>query len=98
MQTGGSPPVLRVRGPVDALAVDRLRQGISARSGGGTVPLTVDLTAASHLTSVGVAALADLLRADPRAVLVAPTGSPAAFVLDLVGLPRHPAAPKGATQ
>jgi ABC-type transporter Mla MlaB component len=58
--------------------------------------VTVDLTAVSHLTSTGVAALADLLRsADPEhpAVLVAPTGTPAAFVLDLVGLPRQPTGP-----
>jgi serine phosphatase RsbU (regulator of sigma subunit)/anti-sigma regulatory factor (Ser/Thr protein kinase)/anti-anti-sigma regulatory factor len=90
----GDPPVVRVRGPVDAVAADRFRQQLTDHARGGTVPLTVDLTAASHLTSVGVAVLADLVRDGERtgqpATLVAPTGSPAAFVLDLVGLPRRP--------
>ena len=93
----GTPPTLRVRGPVDALTAGRLRQQLTEHSRGGTVALTVDLTDVSHLTSVGVAALADLLRAGERggqpAQLVAQTGSPAAFVLDLVGLPRTPEGP-----
>jgi anti-sigma regulatory factor (Ser/Thr protein kinase)/anti-anti-sigma regulatory factor len=87
------PPLLRVRGPVDARAADRFRAELADLSRGGTGPLTVDLTAVSHLTGVGVAALADLLCAGDgsgqRVVLVAPTGTPAAFVLDLVGLPRQ---------
>jgi len=93
----GDPPVLRVRGPVDALSADRFRRDMAAVSRGGTLPLTVDLTRVSHLTSVGVAALADLLRAGEQAgqptLLVAPPGTPAAFVLDLVGLPRESARP-----
>jgi anti-sigma regulatory factor (Ser/Thr protein kinase)/anti-anti-sigma regulatory factor len=93
----GQPPVLRVRGPVDALAAARFGHELSTRSRGGNTSLTVDLTEVTLLTSVGVAALADLLRAGEQAehpaVLVAPTGTPAAFVLDLVGLPRHPARP-----
>ena len=88
----GSTPVLHVRGPVDALSADHFRRELAARSGGGSSPLTVDLTEVSHLTSVAVAALADVLRAAEHtgqpAVFIAPTGSPAAFVLDLVGLPR----------
>ena len=87
-----------MRGPVDALAADRFRRELGEHSRGGTTPLAVDLTAVSHLTSVGVAALADLLRTGehhrsaggPGVRLLAPTGSPAAFVLDLVGLPRDP--------
>ncbi len=92
----GEPPVLRVRGPVDALAAERLRAELAGLSRGGSAPLTVDLTAVTHLTSAGVAALADLLRTADREhtpVLVAPTGTPAAFVLDLVGLPRQPTGP-----
>jgi len=91
----GEPPVLRVRGPVDARAAERFRAQLAALTHGGTAALTVDLTEVSHLTSAGVAALADLLHAGDAAgqsvVLVAPTGSPAAFVLDLVGLPRQSA-------
>ncbi|SFP31925.1 Serine phosphatase RsbU, regulator of sigma subunit [Geodermatophilus dictyosporus] len=90
----GEPPVLRVRGAVDAFGAARFREHLDAASRAGTVPVVVDLTGVGHLTSVGVAALTDLLRDAPDAVtLVAPTGSPAAFVLDLVGLPRRPAAP-----
>ncbi len=93
----GQPPVLRVWGPVDAVAAARFRQELSTHFRGGAVPLTVDLTGVTHLTSVGVAALADLLRTGEQAersvVLIASTGSPAAFVLDLVGLPRQPTRP-----
>jgi len=92
----GEPPVLRVRGPVDALAAERFRAELAALTHGRRAPLTVDLTGVSHLTSTGVAALADLLRSgngEHPAVLVAPTGTTAAFVLDLVGLPRQPTAP-----
>ncbi|CCH85488.1 conserved protein of unknown function [Modestobacter italicus] len=92
----GEPPVLRVRGPVDGLAAERFRAELAGLSRGGSVPLTVDLTEVSHLTSTGVAALADLLRPADREhvpVLVAPTGTPAAFVLDLVGLPRQATGP-----
>ena len=89
----GDPPVVRVRGSVDVLSTDRLRELLTTYSRGGAVPLRVDLNEVSHLTSVGVAALGDLLAADGKAVLVARTGTPAAFVLDLVGLPRHPVEP-----
>lgn len=88
----GDPPVVHVRGPVDALTADRLREVVRASSRGGAVPLDVDLARTSHLTSVGVAVLGDLLATDSRSRLIAPTGTPAAFVLDLVGLPRHPPA------
>jgi serine phosphatase RsbU (regulator of sigma subunit)/anti-sigma regulatory factor (Ser/Thr protein kinase)/anti-anti-sigma regulatory factor len=91
----GTPPLLRVRGPVDALSAQRFRAELTASTCGGAGPLTVDLTAVSQLTSVGVAALVDVLRAGDAAgqevVLVAPTGTAAAFVLDLVGLPRQAA-------
>ena len=86
----GDPQVVHVRGPVDALTADRLRELITTNSRGGAVPLDVDLSRASHLTSVGVAVLGDLLATDRTARLIAPTGTAAAFVLDLVGLPRHP--------
>jgi anti-anti-sigma regulatory factor len=89
----GAPPLLRVRGPVDAWAADRFRAEPADLSRGGTGPLTVDLTAVGHLASVGVAALAGLQRARDgsaqQVVPVAPTGTPAVFVLDLVGLPRQ---------
>lgn len=91
--TVGEPAVLHVRGPVDALSAGELRRELARLSRGGTAALTVDLTEVTHLTSVGVAALADTLRAGDAggrpATLVAATGTPAAFVLDLVGLARH---------
>ncbi|WP_249522725.1 SpoIIE family protein phosphatase [Modestobacter marinus] len=92
---GGEPLVLQVHGAVDALAGDRFRTELVAAAQASSSSLTVDLTGVSHLTSIGVAALVELLQGadEERPVeLVAPTGSPAAFVLDLVGLPRRPAA------
>jgi serine phosphatase RsbU (regulator of sigma subunit)/anti-sigma regulatory factor (Ser/Thr protein kinase)/ABC-type transporter Mla MlaB component len=92
--TAGDPPVLHLRGPVDVLAVDRLRRELAQLSRGGTTAATIDLSEVTHLTSVGVAALAETLRAAEQGghpvALLAPTGSPAAFVLDLVSLPRQP--------
>jgi hypothetical protein len=61
--------------------------------------VTVDLTGATHLGSSGVQMLHALSAAGrPGALrnppaLVAPTGTPAAYVLDLAGLVRSAGAP-----
>jgi anti-anti-sigma factor len=98
-RSSDDPPVLHLRGALEVFSVDALRRELARASAGGTVELVVDLSEVTHLTSVGVAALAETLRAGQRsghpAVLLAPTGSPAAFVLDLVGLPRGTSADTG---
>jgi anti-sigma regulatory factor (Ser/Thr protein kinase) len=89
--------VVTVSGPVDLSSVADLRQQVLRAGRGGEVPVTIDLNQVTHLGSGGVQLLHMLsatgepgaLRHPP--VLVAQTGSPAAFVLDLAGLARRPA-------
>ncbi|MET7403903.1 ATP-binding protein, partial [Dactylosporangium sp. NPDC005572] len=80
-----------VSGPVDAATAARMQHELLYRSRGGTLDLTVDLSAVTHLASAGVAALhtiADRHRAQgSELVLLAPPGSPARHVLTLVALP-----------
>jgi hypothetical protein len=71
-----------------------LRQEVLRAGRGGELPVTIDLTAVTHLSSAGVQMLHTLsatgqpgaLRHPP--VLIAASGSPAAYVLDLAGLVR----------
>ena len=80
-----------VAGPVDADTAARLHQELLQRSRGGTLPLTVDLTAVTHLASAGVSALhrvADQhLQQGGKLTLEAASGSPARQVLALVAIP-----------
>lgn len=80
-----------VRGDVDSTTVSTLDRQIAVESRAGIVPMTIDLTAVTHLGSAGISALA---AARDRAhkhgvacVLVAPPGSPAHHVLSLVQIP-----------
>jgi serine phosphatase RsbU (regulator of sigma subunit)/anti-sigma regulatory factor (Ser/Thr protein kinase)/ABC-type transporter Mla MlaB component len=87
----GEPAALHVAGPVDAMTTAALRAALAGLSHGDNTPATVDLSEVTHLTSTGVAALAEMLGEPGRdhpAVLLAPTGTTAAYVLDLAGLPR----------
>lgn len=83
---------LTVTGAVDALTADQFNADLSDAAQGGTVGLTVLLDKVTLLTSRGVRALymiRDQLAAHQRPLtLVAASGSPAAVVLDLVGLSR----------
>jgi serine phosphatase RsbU (regulator of sigma subunit)/anti-sigma regulatory factor (Ser/Thr protein kinase) len=91
--------VITVTGPVDLASVPLLRQEVLRAGRGGALPVTVDLTGATHLGSSGVQMLHALSAAGrPGALrnppaLVAPTGTPAAYVLDLAGLVRSAGAP-----
>lgn len=88
-----SPGRLVVRGAVLGPEADRLAQAVARFSRAGTHDLVVDLSAVTHLGSAGVQALHDLLSAAPeRVVLVAPNGTVAQHVLDLVQLPYRPRA------
>ncbi|MGY1620893.1 SpoIIE family protein phosphatase [Geodermatophilus sp. SYSU D00965] len=88
---GDGHPRLRVRGPVDVVTAEEFARALSGASRGGVLPLTVDLTGVTHLASAGVQVLhrlRDQLAAQQQPLqLVAPPGSPAQAVLDLVRLP-----------
>ena len=79
-------PVVRVSGALDLHSAEQLRGTIARASSGGTRPVTVDLTDVDLLCSAGVQVLYDV-HAVGGDTLVAPMGSPAQHVLDLVGLP-----------
>lgn len=97
-ETAGS--VVRVQGPVDATTVAKFARDLAAASRGGVRTLTVDLGEVTHLASAGVRALHETreqLEANGRSLtLLAPAGSAAQVVLDLVRLPYHEPAAGGA--
>ncbi|MGY1832890.1 SpoIIE family protein phosphatase [Geodermatophilus sp. SYSU D01180] len=85
-------PRLRVRGPVDVVTAEEFARALSGTSRGGVLPLTVDLSEVTHLASAGVQVLhrmRDQLAAQQQHLhLLAPPGSPAHAVLELVRLSR----------
>jgi anti-anti-sigma factor len=85
---------LVVTGDVDAHAASELATHISVTSRGGTLPITIDLSAVTQLGSTGVGALAEACdRADRHGtscLLVAPSRSTAYQVLQLVQMPVLP--------
>ena len=80
-----------VSGDVDSTTASTLDRQIAVESRSGIAPLTVDLSAVTHLGSAGVSALAAARerarRQGSEFVLVAPPGSPAHHVLSLVQIP-----------
>jgi anti-anti-sigma factor len=80
-----------VSGDVDVNTAPTLDRQIAVESRSGIAPLTIDLSAVTHLGSAGVSALAAAreraLRQGGDCVLVAPPGSPAHHVLSLVQIP-----------
>jgi anti-anti-sigma factor len=89
--SGESAGRIIVSGDIDSHTAPALDRQIAVESRSGIAPLTIDLSAVTHLGSAGVSALA---AARDRArtqggdfVLVAPPGSPAHHVLSLVQIP-----------
>jgi anti-anti-sigma factor len=80
-----------VRGDVDSNTASTLDRQIAVESRSGVAPLTIDLTAVTHLGSAGVSALAAARdrarRQGGDCVLVAPPGTTAHHVLTLVQIP-----------
>lgn len=81
-----------VSGALDHRSADELRRRLSHATRGGTLAVVVDLTEVTHLGSAGVQVLYDEMLPGPRnttarVTLVAPPGSPAQHVLELVRLP-----------
>jgi serine phosphatase RsbU (regulator of sigma subunit)/anti-sigma regulatory factor (Ser/Thr protein kinase)/anti-anti-sigma regulatory factor len=89
----GAPVRVVVRGAVDITTADRLGAVLRNASRAGALPLELDLTAVTHLASAGVRVLhqfVDSSGADPgRLTVIAPAGSPARPVLELVALHPH---------
>lgn len=78
--------VLHLAGSLDVESAEDLRHACSRASRGGTRPITINLAEIELLSSAAVQALFDARSAGP-VELVAPMGSPAQHVLDLVNLP-----------
>jgi len=80
-----------VSGDVDSTTASTLDRWIAVESRSGIAPLTIDLSAVTHLGSAGVSALAAARdrarRQGGDCVLVAPPGSPAHHVLSLAQIP-----------
>ena len=80
-----------VSGDVDSNTASTLDRQIAVQSRSGIAPLTIDLSAVTHLGSAGVSALTAARdrarRQGGDCVLVAPPGSTAHHVLSLVQLP-----------
>ncbi|MFI5892345.1 SpoIIE family protein phosphatase [Actinoplanes sp. NPDC051513] len=91
---GGDETRVRIEGAMDAVTAESARKELLRRSRGGTVPLCVDLSGVTHLSSAGVSALhhvaARHLEQNAPITLLASAGAPAQVILDLVGLPRGP--------
>ena len=78
---------LALTGPVDQRSADRLRHELTTLTRGGTAPLLLDLSGVTALASAGVQVLHERLDRSPGLRLLAPEGSAAQHVLDLVRLP-----------
>ncbi|NPC98342.1 SpoIIE family protein phosphatase [Nocardioides sp. zg-DK7169] len=81
-----------LRGAVDQRAADEFRRRLAHATRGGTREVWIDLSEVTLLASAGVQTLFEVIapaddRDPSRVRLVAPMGSPAQHVLDLVRLP-----------
>jgi anti-anti-sigma factor len=85
-----------VIGTVDLTTADRLRHVLYRTGAAGAEPLVVDLSGVTFLGSPGVRVLYDLVRHDSAVTLLAPIGSVAQHVLELVRLPYLNRLPDGA--
>lgn len=85
------PGHIVVSGDVDSTTASTLDRQIAVESRSGIAPLTIDLSAVTHLGSAGVSALAAAcdraLRQGGDCVLIAPPGSPAHHILSMVQIP-----------
>ncbi len=79
--------LLLLRGRIEKTAVDRLHHLLGQYSQGGTLPLLVDLTQVTILSSAAIHVLATAQAWTAELQLVAPVGSPSQQMLDRAGLP-----------
>lgn len=95
--------VVELSGALDQRCADELRRRLAHATRGGTRAVVLDLSGVTLLASAGVQVLYDELAPGRReaggvVALVAPNGSPAQHVLDLVRLPYRTAVEEGAGQ
>ncbi|MBL1079325.1 SpoIIE family protein phosphatase [Nocardia sp. 2] len=94
VDTLATQPLLSVRGPIDVTTVEEFSRRMLTACRGGVLDLTVDLTEATLLASVGVRALHNLREQmaahQQRLTLIAAPDSLAHTVLALVGLSHLP--------
>jgi anti-sigma regulatory factor (Ser/Thr protein kinase)/anti-anti-sigma regulatory factor len=87
---GADQPCAVVSGPVDMTTVGELRRRLRDISRSALLPLSVDLTAVTHLGSAGIELLyeiaEDMLHGGHTLRLLAPDGSPARQAVQLSGL------------
>jgi anti-sigma regulatory factor (Ser/Thr protein kinase)/anti-anti-sigma regulatory factor len=87
----GAVPRAMVSGPVDGSSADRFAQRLLAACRGGTLPMIIDMAGITYLASSAVKAIFQvkgLLAAHKQDLtIIAPDGSAAAALLDLVRLP-----------
>lgn len=92
-QPSAPRPRIRVDGPIDGATVDEFERLARLAGVTGARSLTVDMTGVTHLASVGVAALHQLLalhRDNGTTLRVyAPSGTPANMILSLVQITHH---------
>jgi anti-anti-sigma factor len=88
---GAAVPHARVTGQVDGSSAERLAQRLLAACRGGTLPIIVDLADVTYFASSAIRAIyqvQELLTAHDKALtVVAPEGSTAGALMDVVGLP-----------
>ncbi|WP_250035296.1 SpoIIE family protein phosphatase [Paractinoplanes maris] len=88
-QAGDDEAHVRLEGPLDLTTATLVHRELLRRSRGGTVPLTVDLSGVTHLSSAGVSALHHVAghhATQAPLVLDAAPGTPAQVILELVAL------------
>jgi serine phosphatase RsbU (regulator of sigma subunit)/anti-sigma regulatory factor (Ser/Thr protein kinase)/anti-anti-sigma regulatory factor len=89
---------IAIHGPLDATNSDHFAHELDRLTLGHTHPLTIDLTAVTHLASAAVAVLHRATThqtTDTALRLYAPAGSPAHHILALVNLPHTTTDPTG---
>lgn len=82
--------VIASEGEIDVSSVGAFRNALSEAAGAGADRLVIDLSEVSFIDSSGLGALLDahnrLRRDDRQLVVVAPSGTAAAVLLELAGL------------
>ncbi|GIM92306.1 SpoIIE family protein phosphatase [Paractinoplanes toevensis] len=89
-EPGGDETRVRISGDIDTVTAEQVRTELLRRSRGGNVPMRVDLSGVTHLSSAGVSALHHVAaqHAEQKAALDlhAADGTPVRVIIDLVGL------------
>lgn len=86
LERTGVPPVVSVRGVLDAAGVDPLHAAVLRASAGGSGPVRLDLGDVTLLTSAGIRVLHEITHLPGRPELSVPPDGPVARMLAIGGL------------